>query len=144
MNKIHVEIVVNGDLKKVWKFWNEPECIKLWAFASDDWECPYAENDLVAGGKFLTRMSAKDKSFGFDFSGMYIEVKEFEKIQYVLSTDINDAEARKCEINFSDLGDGAVKITEIFDPETENSLEMQKNGWQSILNNFKQAVETSE
>ena len=144
MNKIHVEIVVNGDLKKVWKFWNEPECIKLWAFASDDWECPYAENDLVAGGKFLTRMSAKDKSFGFDFSGTYIEVKEFEKIQYVLSTDINDAEARKCEINFSDLGDGTVKITEIFDPETENSLEMQKNGWQSILNNFKQAVERAE
>ena len=144
MNKIHVEIVVNGDLKKVWKFWNEPECIKLWAFASDDWECPYAENDLVAGGQFSTRMFAKDKSFGFDFSGTYIEVKEFEKIQYVLSTDINDAEARKCEINFSDLGDGTVKITEIFDPETENSLEMQKNGWQSILNNFKQAVERAE
>lgn len=144
MNKIHVEIVVNGDLKKVWKFWNEPECIKLWAFASDDWECPYAENDLVMGGKFLTRMSAKDKSFGFDFSGTYIDVKEFEKIQYVLSTDINDTEARKCEISFSDLGDGTVKITEMFDPETQNSLEMQKNGWQSILNNFKQAVEAAE
>lgn len=141
MNKIQVEIVVNGSLEKVWDFWNNPEKIKLWAFASDDWECPYAQNDLRVGGKFVTRMSAKDKSFGFDFSGTYNEVKEFEKISYVMSENINDNEARKCEIIFKDIGDGKVKIIEIFDPENENSEEMQKNGWQSILNNFKKAVE---
>ena len=141
MNKIQVEIVINSNLEKVWKFWNEPELIKSWAFASDDWECPYAENNLVVGGKFTTRMSAKDKSFSFDFSGTYTEIKEYEKISYVLSNDINDTGARKCEVTFSDIGDGMVRVTEVFDPENQNSEEMQKNGWQSILNNFKKAVE---
>jgi uncharacterized protein YndB with AHSA1/START domain len=142
MNKIQVEIIVTGNLEKVWKFWNEPELIKLWAFASDDWECPHAENDLVVGGKFVTRMSAKDRSFGFDFGGTYTEVKEHEKISYVMSNDMNDAGARRCEVTFHDMGDGKVKITETFDPEKQNSEEMQKSGWQSILNNFKKAVET--
>jgi uncharacterized protein YndB with AHSA1/START domain len=143
MNKIQVEILVNGDLEKVWKFWNEPELIKLWAFASDDWECKYAENNLVVGGKFITRMSAKDKSFGFDFSGTYKEIKEYAKISYVMSDDISDTEARNCEVTFSDIGDGRVKVVEFFDAESENSEEKQKQGWQSILNNFKKAVESS-
>jgi len=144
MNKIQVEIIVNSDLEKAWRFWNDPELIKLWAFASDDWECPYAENKLIIGGKFITRMSAKDKSFSFDFSGTYTDIKDYAKISYVLSDDINDTEARKCEITFGDIGDGKVKITETFDPEKENSEEMQKNGWQSILNNFKKAVEVTQ
>lgn len=144
MNKIQVEIIVNSDLEKTWKFWNDPELIKLWAFASDDWECLYAENKLTIGGKFITRMSAKDKSFSFNFSGTYTDIKDYEKISYILSDDINDTEARKCEITFSDIGDGKVKITETFDPETQNSEEMQKNGWQSILNNFKKAVEVTQ
>jgi uncharacterized protein YndB with AHSA1/START domain len=143
MNKIQVDIVVNSTIEKVWKFWNEPELIKSWAFASDDWECPYAENNLVVGGKFVTRMSAKDKSFEFDFSGTYTEIKECEKIGYVLSHDINDTEARRCEIIFRDIGNGKVKITETFDPEKQNSEEIQKNGWQSILNNFKKSVENA-
>ncbi len=143
MNKIQVEVIVNCSLEKAWKFWNEPELITLWAFASDDWECPHAENNLVVGGKFVTRMSAKDKSFSFDFSGTYTEVKEFEKISYVMSKDINETEARACEVLFSDIGDGKVKVTEIFDPENQNPEEMQKDGWQSILNNFKKAVEAS-
>lgn len=144
MNKLQVETVVNASLEKIWKFWNEPELIKLWAFASDDWECPYAENDLIVGGKFITRMSSKDKSFEFDFSGTYTEIKKYEKIVYVLSHDINDTDARRCEIIFSDIGGGKVKVTETFDPEKQNSEEMQKNGWQSILNNFKKAVETAK
>ncbi len=141
MNKIQIEIEVNGTLDKVWKFWNEPEYIKLWAFASDDWECPYAENNLVVGGKFITKMSAKDKSFSFDFAGSYTDIKQNEKISYVLSNDINDKQARRCEIVFKNTGNGKVKIIETFDPENQNSIEMQKNGWQSILNNFKKAVE---
>lgn len=143
MNKIQVNIIVDSNIENAWRFWNEPELIKLWAFASDDWECPHAENDLKVGGKFTTRMAAKDKSFGFDFSGTYTDVKVYEKICYVMSDDINDTEARRCEIFFSKTEDNKVKITETFDPETQNSEEMQKNGWQSILNNFKKAVEST-
>lgn len=144
MSKIQVEIVVNSNLEKAWKFWNEPELIKLWAFASDDWECPHAENDLVIGGKFVTRMSAKDKSFSFDFTGTYTNIEEYKKISYVMLKDINDIEARKCEVTFSDIGDSKIKITEAFDPENENSEELQRNGWQSILNNFKKAIEAAQ
>lgn len=144
MNKIQVEVIVNSNLEKAWKYWNEPELIKLWAFASDDWGCPHSENDLVIGGKFVTTMAAKDKSFSFDFAGTYTDVKEYEKISYVMSNDINDLVARRCDITFSDIGDGKVKVIELFDPETENSVELQSSGWQSILNNFKKAVEVGE
>ncbi len=141
MNKIYVEIIVNADVKKVWRFWNEPALIQQWAFASDDWECPFAENNLVVGGKFVTRMAAKDKSYSFDFAGAYLDVKEFETIRYIMSNDMNDASARTCTVTFEALSDGQTKVTELFDPETENSEERQKAGWQSILNNFKKAVE---
>jgi uncharacterized protein YndB with AHSA1/START domain len=144
MNKIQVDIEVDANLEKAWKFWNEPELIKSWAFARDDWECPHAENNLVVGGKFMTRMSAKDKSFGFDFAGTYTDIKEYKKIKYVLSDDISDAEARTCEVTFKDMGDGKTKITEIFDPEQQHSEERQREGWQNILNNFKKAVEAAE
>jgi uncharacterized protein YndB with AHSA1/START domain len=144
MKKIHVEIIVNADVKKSWRFWNEPALIQQWAFASDDWECPFAENNLVVGGKFVTRMAAKDKSYSFDFAGTYLDVKEFETIHYIMSNDINDASARTCTVTFEALSDGQTKVTELFDPETENSEELQKNGWQSILNNFKKAVEKAQ
>lgn len=144
MKKIQVEILVNSNVKTAWHFWNEPELIKSWAFASDDWECPYAENNLAVGGKFVTRMSAKDKSFSFDFSGTYTDIKEYERISYVMSNDINDKNARKCEVIFEDLDNDKTKITEIFDAENENSEDRQKDGWQSILNNFKKLVETSQ
>ena len=144
MNKIQVEVIVEDNLKRVWEFWNEPERIKSWAFASDDWECPYAENDLRIGGKFITRMSAKDKSFSFDFAGTYTDIIEHEKISFILSNDTNDAEARRCEVTFKDIGDGKTKITETFDPEKQNSEEMQKSGWQNILNNFKKLIETAQ
>jgi uncharacterized protein YndB with AHSA1/START domain len=144
MNKITVEIVVNSDVKKAWRFWNEPAHIQQWAFASDDWECPFAENNLVVGGTFTTRMSAKDKSYSFDFAGTYLEVKEFETIRYIMSNDVNDTSARTCTVTFEALGDNQTKITEVFDAETENSEELQKNGWQSILNNFKKAVEAKK
>jgi uncharacterized protein YndB with AHSA1/START domain len=89
-------------------------------------------------------MAAKDKSFAFDFAGVYKEVDIFKKISYVMSEDANDKSARQCEIIFTDLGNGKVKIVETFDAENQNSLEMQKNGWQSILKNFKKAVEAGE
>jgi uncharacterized protein YndB with AHSA1/START domain len=141
MQKIQVEVLVNASLEKVWKAWNDPESIKGWAFASADWECPYAENDLRIGGKFITRMSSKDKSTSFDFTGAYTDVQEFSKINYTMDKSPEEVEARTCEVIFEDAGNGQTKVIEIFDAENINSLEMQKGGWQSILNNFKKFVE---
>ncbi len=133
--KITVTTRVESTVTKVWDCWTLPEHITKWTFASDDWEAPYAENDFKVGGKFLTRMSAKDGSAGFDFCGVYSEVVEHEKISYVME------DGRKVNIVFTDEG-GATLVTESFDPETENSLEMQREGWQAILENFKKYVES--
>lgn len=140
MEKIKVETTIPADIQKVWKHWNGPESIKGWAFASDTWECPYAENDLRVGGRFLTRMSAKDGSSSFDFTGTYTEVVEFEKIKYIMDKADNENEHRECEITFTDLGDGTTKIEEAFSPEETNSIELQKAGWSAILENFKKFV----
>lgn len=140
MEKIKVETTIPADIQKVWKHWNDPESIKGWAFASDTWECPYAENDLRVGGRFLTRMSAKDGSSSFDFTGTYTEVVEFEKIKYIMDKADNENEHRECEITFTDLGDGTTKIEEAFSPEETNSIELQKAGWSAILENFKKFV----
>lgn len=140
MNKIKVETTINADIKKVWKHWNDPESIKGWAFASDTWECPQAENDLKAGGRFLTRMSAKDGSTSFDFTGTYTEVEEFKKIKYIMDKADGENKHRDCEIIFTDLGDGTTKIEEEFYPEEENSEELQRAGWSAILENFKKFV----
>jgi len=122
-------------MTKVWEHWTDPKHIKAWAFASNDWEAPSAENDLRAGGVFKTRMQAKDGSAGFDFGGTYTSVKEYELIEY----DFGD---RHAKVVFEETSDG-VKVTEIFDPEKENPEEMQRKGWQAILDNFKQYVENN-
>ena len=133
---ITIEAIVNAPMEKVWKFWTETEHIIKWNYASDDWHSPYAENDLKAGGKFLSRMEAKDGSFGFDFGGIYNEVKAYELIAYTLG------DGRKAKINFSSKGN-ATKIITNFEAENVNSIEMQRGGWQSILNNFKKYTETN-
>ncbi len=143
MTKIQTEVLVNAGVEKVWEHYTNPESIKGWAFASDDWECPNAINDLKVGGKFLTRMQAKDGSFGFDFMGTYLEVEEFKKIKYVMDKAANEDMGRECEILFEGMGNGQTKVEVIFDSENENPIEMQKNGWQSILNNFKNFVENN-
>lgn len=135
MNKITVETIVKAPLEKVWNYWNQPEHITKWAFASDDWEAPIAENDVRIGGKFKTRMESKtDKTQGFDFEGTYTSVKEHELIEYDMS------DRRHVKVEFQKTPEG-VKITESFDPESENSEELQRNGWQAILNNFKKYTE---
>ena len=131
---ITVQTVVNASMEKVWECWNKPEHITGWAFASDDWEAPAAENDLRVGGKFKTTMAARDKSMSFDFTGVYTDVKEHELIEY----DIDDG--RHVKVEFTGLPDG-VKITETFEPENENPKEMQRSGWQAILDNFKKYAE---
>ncbi|MFD1603927.1 SRPBCC family protein [Flavobacterium artemisiae] len=133
---ITVQTTVKASLDKVWKFWNEPEHITKWAFASPEWHAPKAENDLKEGGKFSTTMAAKDGSMSFDFWGEYTLVKQNEAINYTMG------DGRKTEITFKETPNG-VEIIESFDPESENPEEMQKGGWQAILNNFKIYVESN-
>jgi uncharacterized protein YndB with AHSA1/START domain len=132
--KITVEAQVNASIDKVWQYWTEPKHIMNWNFASYDWCAPNAANDLRVGGKFSSRMEAKDGSFGFDFGGVYDEVKTNEVIAYTLDDD------RKVTIQFSDLGN-TTRIIETFEAEMENPTELQQGGWQAILDNFKKYVE---
>ncbi|GFZ30323.1 activator of HSP90 ATPase [Clostridium zeae] len=132
---INIMTTVNAPVEKVWKCWTEPEHIKKWNSASEDWHTTVAENDLRVGGKFLSRMEAKDGSFGFDFGGIYDEVKLHEVLAYTLGDE------RKVQITFIDQGD-KTEINEAFEAEDTNPIEMQKNGWQSILDNFKRYTES--
>jgi uncharacterized protein YndB with AHSA1/START domain len=135
MQSVTVETNVQSGVEKVWQYWNEPEHIKNWYFASDDWHAPEAANDLRVGGSFTIKMAAKDGSFGFDFEGKYLAVELNKYICYTL------ADERKVEIQFIATAN-ATQIIETFDVENENPIEMQKDGWQMILNNFKRYVES--
>lgn len=136
-NPITVQTIVNAPLAKVWEYWNAPEHITQWAFASDDWEAPAATNDLRVGGKLVVTMAAKDKSASFDLVGAYTAVNEHTLIEF----DMEDG--RHVKVEFVEVPEG-VKVVETFDPEDENSEEMQRAGWQAILDNFKKHVENSK
>jgi len=133
--KITISTTVNTNPEKVWAFWTQPEHITQWSNASDDWHTPFAENDLTVGGKFKSRMEAKDGSMGFDFGGVYDEVVPHQLISYTI------ADGRKVRITFANTG-METEITEIFEAEGTNPVEMQQAGWQAILNNFKKYVES--
>ncbi|MBN9338415.1 MAG: SRPBCC family protein [Chryseobacterium sp.] len=136
MNKLKVITEINKPIDEVWDAFNNPEHIVKWNFAHESWECPYAKNDLRVGGKLESRMQAKDGSFGFDFIGTYNEVKENELIKYQME------DGREVEVIFERLSDDKTKVTENFEPENQNPLEFQKDGWQAILNNFKNYSES--
>lgn len=131
---ITIETTVNAPVDKVWEFWTLPEHIIRWNNASEDWHTPRAENDLRVGGKFLSRMESRDGSLGFDFSGEYTEVRKNEFIAYTMD------DGRKVKITFTTV-DNKTKITETFEAESQNPVEMQRNGWQSILESFKKFTE---
>jgi uncharacterized protein YndB with AHSA1/START domain len=133
---ITVQNIVNATVEKVWLFWTLPEHITQWNNASGDWHTIRAENDVRVGGKFLSRMEAKDGSFGFDFSGVYNEVTINELIAY--SMDDN----RKAKTIFSATG-STTKIVTTFEAENENPVAMQQEGWQTILDNFKKYAEAN-
>ena len=135
MSKITIEATIAAKSHKVWKYWTDPEHITHWNFASDDWQCPWAKNNPKVGGTYMARMEAKDGSFGFDFTAVYSEVEEFKKLTYAME------DGRQVTTTFEDLGE-STKVKTIFDAESQNPEEMQKNGWQAILNNFKKYVET--
>jgi uncharacterized protein YndB with AHSA1/START domain len=136
VTKITIESVISASTKKVWDYYTLPEHITKWNFASDDWHCPKTENDLRVGGKLMSRMEAKDGSFGFDFEAIYDEVVNHKKISYNLT------DGRQVITVFENQN-GQTKVTTTFDAETQNSVELQRNGWQSILDNFKKYVESN-
>jgi uncharacterized protein YndB with AHSA1/START domain len=134
--KITVKAEVEVPVSKAWTVWNDPEHIKQWCFASDDWHAPYSENNLEVGGTLKTTMAAKDGSFSFEFEGIYEVVEENRRIEYVLG------DGRRVQVLFNDKGN-KTEVVETFDAESQNSLEMQRDGWQAILNNFKKQAERS-
>ncbi|TYA12293.1 polyketide cyclase [Paenibacillus faecis] len=134
--KVTVQAVIQAPVEKVWSCWTEPQHITKWNQASEDWHAPRAENDLRPGGKFTTRMEAKDGSMGFDFGGVYDEVRTHEWISYTMG------DGRRVEISFSGQG-GETKVVETFDPESTHPVEFQQAGWQAILDNFKKYTEQS-
>ena len=133
---ITVKTTIDASIEKVWSFWTLPEHITKWSFASPDWHTPYAENDLREGGKFKSTMAAKDDSMSFDFEGEYTLIKQNGAIEYIM------ADGRKVEISFNETPN-EVEVIERFDPETQNPEEMQRGGWQAILDNFKNYVENN-
>lgn len=136
--KIEITIMaeVNAPIHKVWEYWTSPEHITQWNHASDDWHCPRSENDLQPGGRFSATMAAKDGSFSFDFGGVHDDVQKHKIIESTMG------DGRKMKVIFEER-DGKTIITESFEAETENPLEMQRFGWQAILNNFKKHTETN-
>jgi uncharacterized protein YndB with AHSA1/START domain len=132
---VTVEATVNAPVEKTWESFTKPEHIMKWNFASDDWHCPSAENDLRTGGKFSSRMEAKDGSFGFDFGGTYTNVKQNELIEYTMG------DGRRASVKFSPKDNGTL-VSTTFEAENENPVEMQRGGWQTILNNFKNYTES--
>lgn len=133
---ISVEQVVARNRSDVWRFFNEPEHIVNWNYATDDWRCPRAENDLRVGGRLCSRMEAKDGRFGFDFEAIYCEVDNEVKLAYTMT------DGRQAATRFEDV-EGGTRVATTFDAEPENSAEMQRAGWQAILDNFKKYAESA-
>ena len=133
---ITIESTVNAPVKKVWEYWTKPEHIVKWNHASDDWHSPWSKNDLRVGGNFAARMEAKDGRMGFDFGGTYDAVMEHQYIEYTLG------DGRKVKINFNPQNN-STRVVESFEAENTNSLEMQRGGWQAILDNFKKYAENN-
>ena len=133
---ITVQTEIKAPIEKVWEYWTSPEHIIRWNHASDDWHTPHAENDLRTGGVFRSRMEAKDGSMGFDFTGEYTRVEHLKNICYTME------DGRKVDVKFS-TDDQVTTVTETFEAETEHPADMQREGWQAILNNFGKYAERS-
>jgi uncharacterized protein YndB with AHSA1/START domain len=134
-SKITVKAIINAETKKVWDYYTNPHHIIHWNFADPSWHCPKAENDMRIGGIYNARMEAKDGSFGFDFEAIYSEINEGKNFTYEFG-------GRTATVQFNDLGN-QTEVMVTFDPETENPAEMQRDGWQAILNNFKNYTENN-
>ncbi|WP_395044028.1 SRPBCC domain-containing protein [Flavobacterium sp.] len=131
---ITVETTINASIEKVWDYWTNTNHIVNWNNASDDWYCPKASNNLIVGGKFNFQMASKDGKISFDFEGEYSKIEKFLIIEYSI------IDGRKVNINFKKEKNNII-ITQSFEAENENSEELQRNGWQNILDNFKKYTE---
>jgi uncharacterized protein YndB with AHSA1/START domain len=135
-NKITVDATINANQQKVWDYYTMPDHITKWNFADPSWHCPKAENDMKVGGKYSARMEARDGSFGFDFEATYNNIVPGKSFNYTM------LDGREVDVDFVPKEDKTdLKI--VFDAESQNPVEMQKAGWQSILNNFKNYVESN-
>ena len=132
--KITIEACIHATPEQVWQCWTLPEHITKWNQASDDWHTPHAENDLRVGGRFSSRMESKDGKYGFDFWGVYDLVEPFHRLDYTIG------DGRTVHITMEPV-DGGTHVVETFEAEGEHSVELQRQGWQAILDNFKRYVE---
>lgn len=135
---ITLQITVVAPLATAWEYWTNPQFIVQWNFADPSWHCPAATNDLRPGGSFNYRMAARDGSFAFDFEGIYDAVETSHLIVYHL------ADGRNVRISFEQTAEGEVQVTQTFDAETENPLDMQREGWLAIMKNYKKLVEQGD
>jgi len=133
--QITVQATINADRKKAWDYYTSPQHITQWNFADPSWHCPSAENDMRLGGKYKARMEAKDGSFGFDFEAKYLELVDGQKFTYEIP------DGRKASVDFIENGN-STDVVVTFDAEKTNPVEMQRGGWQAILDNFKSYTET--
>ncbi len=134
MDFITVEAIIEAPMETVWNFWTKPEHVMHWNFASKDWHCPKATSDFNIGGEFHYIMAAKDGSVEFDFCGTFTKIIDQSFIEIYLE------DGRELNIQFESEG-SSTKIIETFEPEEVNSMELQKQGWQAILDNFKTYAE---
>ena len=134
--KITIHATISAGIQKVWNYYTQPEHITKWNFASPDWHCPSASNDMRIGGKYTARMEAKDGSFGFEFEATYSEITENQKFVYVMP------DGREVSVSINE-DNHLTNITVSFDTETENPVDLQREGWQAILNNFKNYAENN-
>lgn len=135
-SKINVNATIKADAKKVWDYYTTPEHITQWNFADPSWQCPSASNDMQISGKYSARMEAKDGSFGFDFEATYNAITPGESFTYTIP------DGRQVDVVFEKQGN-ETNVDVTFDAENQNPLEMQKGGWQAILNNFKTYTESN-
>ena len=135
-NLITVSSVVHAPLEVAWKAWTQPEHVTAWNFASDDWECPEASNNLRVGGSFASTMRAKDRSFEFVFGGTHTDVQPHQRIESLMG------DGRYMLVEFEAVSSSKTKVTESFEPESENPREMQQGGWQAILENYRKHAES--
>jgi uncharacterized protein YndB with AHSA1/START domain len=131
---ITVQATVSAPVEKVWQAWTQPQHITQWNQASPDWHCPKAENDLRDGGKFSSTMAARDGSMSFDFGGTHSKVEQHKVIESAMG------DGRTMKVQFTSTPNGT-QVTETFEAEGQNPVEMQRAGWQAILDNFKQYTE---
>lgn len=142
MKSITIETIIASTIEHVWKCWTTPADIMVWNHASDDWHCPKVENDVRDGGRFSFTMAAKDASVSFDFSGTYTAVVPQEKIAYVMDKAPDEATGRTAVTTFEQK-EGGVRVMTTFDMESMNTEELQRAGWQAILDNFKKRAEAA-